>query len=304
MTPQAIRQKIIDTIWSGAGLPTAGVNSVAANITPPLTSVPGNLLRADRASIVMTGNGGAVSKTIDVEFFYPTAATRNGRMAIHVFGHGTPAQFATDTSGHNQLVQQLIAAGYTVGMCYMPDDGSVPAHNSYPEATATLNYLKFFVEAPIRMINYLDPANYSRVCASGKSGGGFTIALLDAIDTRIHRAAAVAGSMPMMFVRGTDGNPDGTDFEQNLPSIQFVDFHDLYVLGCHPGRRHLQILNTGDPSIGSYKSVGQRGYSWHKQVAAKASEFGGIYRLQWDLLNAHDISAASRAAIINFYDEA
>jgi hypothetical protein len=106
---------------------------------------------------------------------------------------------------------------------------------------ATGSPLKYFVNPALVGLNYaLSQRSYDKIAAVGISGGGWTTTVLAAIEPRIQRSYAVAGSVPMAY-RATD--PEG-DWEQyNLP----MDYSDLYAMGvAEAGRKAFLFYNGKD----------------------------------------------------------
>ena len=64
----------------------------------------------------------------------------------------------------------------------------------------------FFVEPPVRVINYLESNyNFDSYYIVGISGGGWVTTLVPAIDDRINQSFSIAGSYPM-FLRSEPKN--------------------------------------------------------------------------------------------------
>jgi hypothetical protein len=298
MNATDLRAALIAEIWSGDGLPSSGWTSTSADVSSPLSSNSSNLDQTDSYSMVMNDGGSAPEKTVAGYVFYPL--TGNNRLVLWHNGHGT----LLTTGGKQELINALVDEGYTVATANMPDTTSdngstgVAAHNTYT-ATASLNYLRFFIETPIRLINQL-VSGYAKIYMAGVSGGGWTTHLTSAIDPRIEKSAPIAGSLPL-FYKADSGST--RDWEQWLPRIfpALCDYHDLYVLACQPGRHQLHILNTEDTSVFPIRRFHERGINFERAVSAKAQEYGGSYELYWDINSEHSVSAASRARIIAFF---
>lgn len=296
-TPTELRAAIIDEIWSGDGFPTAGWTSTVADVASPLSSDSTNLSQVDSYVMTMNDGGSPPEKTINGHVFWPTTA--NGNLVVYNTGHS-----GSTVAGQYELINALIDEGYVVALTHMPDAGgsAITLHNAYT-ATASLNYLRFFVECPIRLMNQLDETNYTRICMSGISGGGWITHMVSAIDTRIHRSAPVAGSLPLLYRADSDST---RDWEQWLPRLfpSLCDYHDLYVLACQPNRRQLHILNTGDTTVFPLHRFHERELDYTRPTMAKAQEYGGSYELYWDLNNEHTISANARSKIVTFFGAA
>lgn len=292
----ATRAQIIAEIWSGNGFPAAGATAVATGVSSPLSSDSDNLASVDAYTIVMTNNAGTEIETNTTTVWHPTSD--NGRLAIYATGH--TASFNVANSGHGETIRALIDAGYTVIGVHMPfasaSNGaqSVSNHNSLPARTASLNYLRFFVEPAIRSINQIDASAFSRVCFAGLSGGGWQSALLAAIDTRIDRAVGVAGSLPLVITEGS------RDWEQLLPGLNSnlgVDYDDLYLLCCSGDRKYMQVLNTRDSCCFYASQYHNKPYRMQLKTATNDQ-----YDMVFDSSHtSHRISDAMVSQIVAFF---
>jgi hypothetical protein len=110
--------------------------------------------------------------------------------------------------------------------------------------------LQYFLDTPIVALNTFlaqNPAPTS-ITAMGVSGGGWTVTLLAALDTRIGRSVQIAGTLPLPL-RNSHVNEHG-DWEQRLPGLTAgegqLDYLDLYLMGADGGRSQLQINNEFD----------------------------------------------------------
>lgn len=290
------RSSIIAEVWSGNGYPTAGVDATSSDVTDPLNTSASNLLRVDELTINMDDNDGTFVMDNMPHVWYPTVATANGKLAIMHYGHSAdPDNNWNHPSGYAEAINALIEDGYTVAGIQMSGDTS--EHNSYPDATATLNYLKFFVEPVARVINELE-SGFSAVYMTGKSGGGWTTHLVTAIDERIERSVPVAGALPLNIAIGN------RDWEQQLPSIDhLVDYHDLFAMACTSSRTQVQLLNEDDSCCFTLAQYNSAMDPYADDVEAKAIELGGTYSLVWDDTHSeHIISAYGRSVILDTFN--
>lgn len=142
-------------------------------------------------------------------------------------------------------------------------------HNAFavldsPSRTA----LDLFVVPVIAAVDHLTRTGDSQqVTMAGLSGGGWTTSLAAAVDPRISRSMAVAGSTTV-----DTGQPCGLDYEQCLSRLYSqIPMQTIYVLAASgPGRAHAQILNYYDPCCHAYES----GQSWVPQVQASVAAIG------------------------------
>lgn len=290
---------LINEIWSGNGLPTNGATNVATSVTNPLAPyslTPANLLRVDRLTIAMDDNAGNIVETSQPWVFRPTAS--NGKLAIFNCGH-TATVDAFNRGEQGVTIKRLVEAGYTVIAKLMPfagsdSGGTVANHDSLPRPTASLNHLKFFIEPNVRAINELMPEGFTAVVETGLSGGGWTVDLHAAVDERVAASASVAGSLPLYMINVANGP---RDWEQLLPSLG-CDFHDLYVMECSNGRKHLHVLNSQDPSV--FWEAGYRAYT--DFVPAVSSATGGRFGLTIYPNSQHSVSAAAQNDIVSLFN--
>jgi hypothetical protein len=107
---------------------------------------------------------------------------------------------------------------------------------------------RFFLEPIVVGINKFIHSfpDHNDVSMIGLSGGGWTTALMAAIDTRIDLSIPVAGSYPL-YLRGLYQSEG--DAEQNWPALyeETASWLDLYILGAYgPGRRQIQLNSQFD----------------------------------------------------------
>lgn len=298
-----LRTKMISRIWSGNGMPADGADAVTTGVAEILPVTPSNISRIDRYTVNMDDNVSSTIATLEPYLWRPTSP--NGKCVIMVTGHtGTSTAWAAGNQG--TLVKELVEANYTVCGMYMPffDANAlttVANHNARAAIpTATLNDMKFFVEAPIRMINELD-GEFSTFYMTGISGGGFTTAIVPAIDTRIGRSSQLAGSLPLYRHNISGTGP--RDYEQFLPSLYtFMDFQDLYVMCASDGRRHRHALNSADPS--SFPNSDYAAMTDFTAAVSAAITGGGTYTFVVDTNTSHNFSTTERAAILSFFNAA
>ena len=263
------RFTLVNEIWSNNGLPTSGVDNISYGVTTPLSSPPTNLASIDRYTINMDDNEG--SFVMASQPWIIKSSVPNGKLALVHQGHTA----SLDSIGVGDTIRALVDDGFDVVAFLMPDDGDVPSHDAYPSPTATLNYLKFFIEPVVRVINQLR-SSYSDVYMTGLSGGGWTTHLSAAVDARISKSVAVAGSLPLAAVVTRD-------WEQYLPGLTVVtDYPDLYVMAADKnGRTHVQLLNENDSCCFSLTDYGE-GPDYDASVTAQVAALGGTYDLIWD----------------------
>ena len=297
--PRAI---LISNIWSGNGLPVAGADVVSNNVpTPNLNgAMPTNLLRSDSYTFVLRNNSGIPVWTNIVYSFIPT--NTGTRLVIYHAGHDgyiptyytQPDYQNTSGLGYNSgdLVRKLVENGYTVVGVAMPF--LQQGHSGYiPTPNGTINYLRFFVEPCIRIINQFPKS--TKVFMTGISGGGWTTTLVSAIDIRILVSAPTAGSLPLYIV------PEPRDWEQFLPGLS-IDYTNLYVMAAdRPGRVQTQFLNSNDGCcFAGVDALANVDYT--VSTIAQAASYGGTWSryitVNW--LHSYDIDIQTN--IINLFN--
>jgi hypothetical protein len=292
----ATRQQIIDEIWSGGGFPAAGATSVETGVASPLNSQSANLASVDLLTIEMRDNANNLIETNTPTVWRPTTA--NSKLAIYATGHTA----AFNLGGHDDMIRALTTEGYVVIGVHMPfasttNGGvSVGNHNALPARTASLNYLRFFVEPAIRAMNEIDASSFDAVHMTGLSGGGWQCPLLAAIDPRVQIAVGVAGSLPLSV---TESSRDWEQFLPGLNSELGVDYPELYDLACSDGRKHYQVINTRDSCCFRATQYDAKPYRW--QVKSRNARGFNVF---FDSTHTgHVISAAGRAKILELFDQ-
>lgn len=283
-----MRERATAEIWSGKGLPTGGVHAIERGVASPLTSLkPYNLARVDRLTIDM-------GITASMPWVFRPKQS-NGRAAIYHAGHGANFTSVIGSNGREELMADLVNAGYTLVGMIMPWDGSLEAHRALPAPTAELNHLRFFIEPVVRAINHMTSEGFDGVFMVGFSGGGWTVTLAAAIDTRIKVSATIAGSLPLYMAHERD-------WEQELPGLaDFLDYTDLHVMGVDGGREQLQILNSHD--LCCFKRSTYRDYlPYEFDVTYAARRAGGKWSLMWAEQYMHSIGIDSRAAVFQLFE--
>jgi hypothetical protein len=175
----------------------------------------------------------------------------NGRVVIMNMGHQYTA-FWPSFGDTLPMMVALLAHGFSIYAMNMPDEGNSSAHDDL-FATYGNAAMQYFLEPAVQAMNYWEEhRTFSQVDFVGISGGGWTGAVLQALDTRVKTSILVSGSLP-----GTqfccDSFPlsqlrNRGDAEQNwAPFYSIAGYVDLYLMGANgPGRVQLQILNVKD----------------------------------------------------------
>lgn len=302
MSIQSLRQLAIDEIWSGNGFPSSGADTVTEDVVNPLNagSTPSNLERTDKLEFECRDNSsnllsvsGAFTGVVYSWVWYPDAP--DGRLILWHFGHSTDVNAV---SNGNLVIKELVEDGATVVGCIMPGiTADISEHNQFPDASESLNYLRVFVECPIRSINHLLD-NFDSVYMAGHSGGGWTVSLTAAIDTRIERSWHNASVSTLAM------SEPSRDWEQFLPGLSdFLDYQDLFLMGSDNGRKQRQTRNANDNCCFNRNTYNTSGaVPYHKPVKSKALEVGCDWDMNWDYTGGHEVTAATRSLIVSFFE--
>jgi pimeloyl-ACP methyl ester carboxylesterase len=235
------RSTLITQAWGTSTLPTTQP-TVTAGISNPFPSF--NVSRVDQYVASMS-NGQTNTSNL-----YIANSPNNGRVVILNPGHQNTCDWTAFSSGYRistntGVLQGLLAAGYSVFAFNMPNCGNTAAHgvlfSSYGNTA-----MSYFFEPAVQAMNYWDANNsFSRYDMVGLSGGGWTTAILPALDLRIKISIPVAGSWPgMQFIDGC-ANSDEEQCWSNWYTV--AGYIDLYIMASYgPNRRQFQILNFSD----------------------------------------------------------
>jgi hypothetical protein len=311
------RRALIDYIWGPAGWPT---NRVPADVQPGFTNETydslyneeGNLSHIDLYTVKMAY--GLESK---VYHFHPIHG--NGRLFIYHAGHNWRGFIGDDVDGNNQgqnpglVIPALLKEGFSVLAFDMPIYTSYPLPRvSLPWTTEIMtidshplifSYLErpfsFFFEPVVVALNYVqDNYDYKSVYMTGFSGGGWMSSLYPALDPRIERSYAVAGSEPNYLRIGYEGLGDAEQDDNGFYRIaNYKEFYTMSALGLN--RLQLQILNRYDACC----HYGDRYTNWVDEVKSKVQQLGaGRYDFYSDTTHHdHKISTNALAVILNSF---
>lgn len=243
------RYEIINYIWKSDELPNDYPTSIESNFVDIRYSELENLKTIEKINIEMKNNVNSI-----VYLFLPEDS--NGKLFIYHQGH------AGDFIHGKETIQKLLISGFSVAAFSMPLEGmnSQPIieldnigqvkffkHNQLvlleEENFSTLSY--FF--SPINStLNYLsDNYAFSDYYMVGISGGGWTSTVYPALDTRISKSFAIAGSTPLSLRIVID---DVGDYEQFHPGLfSITNYFQIYIMNSYgEGREFVQIFNKYD----------------------------------------------------------
>ncbi|WP_377846976.1 hypothetical protein [Bosea sp. UC22_33] len=225
--------------------------------------------------------------------FMPTKyrQSRRGKGAMIVAaGHG----HVGSEPPYQASIRHLVARGYEVWTVDMPLSGrnagpvvvsdpivgtvQIRNHDELQVlSTPEFNPLRIFLDPIAAIVDELASRGITNVGMLGLSGGGWTVTLYSALDTRIVAAYSVAGTMPHYARPWSPPNNAIGDWEQReIPSLG-VDYLDLYVLASQ-GARFVNIHNVRDDCcFGGYVAD-----HYSEAVANVVEHIGGRYDAVFD----------------------
>lgn len=246
---QQKRQELIRYVWKKDLMSSELPMSIISNYNDSEFSDLKNLERIEKIEISMDKGVNSI-----VYHFIPKSS--NQKLIIYHQGHEGSFVLGKKT------IDYFLENNYSVLALSMPLIGQ----NNKPIVDTDFGKLqllshKYFelLESPsfTPMIYFLEPINislnyleknyeYNEYNSMGISGGGWTVTVYSAIDPRISKTFAVAGSVPF-FQRTTDDNIG--DYEQiNSDFYRIADYLDLYTMSAvGENRKFVQIFNKYDP---------------------------------------------------------
>lgn len=151
--------------------------------------------------------------------------------------------------------------------------------------------LKYFMGPVLATLNYaLSQRSYDVIGAVGISGGGWATTMLAAIDPRIQRSYAVAGSVPMAY-RAAD--PEG-DWEQYNVPFGYLDLYAMSV--AETGRKSFLFYNGKDPCCFQEAAVTPWAGHLTEALTGFPGEFGAYLLYS---ASTHEIQPQVRDFILN-----
>ncbi|MCX6997348.1 MAG: hypothetical protein NTV49_09735, partial [Kiritimatiellaeota bacterium] len=219
---EAKRQELVHFIWAN-GLPRNTLSAVTRNIAAAMFDqyLPGierNLVAAvDKLDADITPYD---FHSISYLLHPLKTNANNGRLVIYHSGH---RRALTDWAGGDDVINRVLAEGFTVLVMDMPVTGFNTGHTIVlPNGAGVVTIAKqgsdahremfqklipalpdgtifrFFLEPIVQGINYFLQAHPgAEVAMVGISGGGWTATLAPAVDIRIKQSFPVAGSYPL-----------------------------------------------------------------------------------------------------------
>lgn len=325
----AQRQTIIDFFWLGtAGVPastTADATSAAYSgtmhgiDTGDLTDVASvTQLRFD----VVDDDDWTWSYYI----YHIKNSSPNGDLMIQHRGHDSEAPASTLAT-----INYWTALGYDVLLCAMPVSDPMPNGDNTIEVghpytagheelfadgliTDTYSAGHLFFESQYRALSHIlaNAGTYgaiSKVCATGLSGGAWTVMWWAAFDTRIDEVYPARGNRDQSskwapFIKSTISNdqeqaPANGDTSNGTQWVNFHDDHslmDLIALAAEGGRKVMITSHIEDSAdLGGWTM-----FAWEQAAIQRAEEMGGEYSLYMNFTSGegtHDWYDTERDAI-------
>jgi pimeloyl-ACP methyl ester carboxylesterase len=285
------RDRLIEFLWKGSGLPTCSPEIEPAGAMADLDPLEHG--RIERATLRMRNGLTATSYLVHPHHPVP------GRFGCFLAGHGN-GRAPRYHQPQLAVMRTMLEHGYLVAAVDMPlqgwnspdidppDDGGVPpadprSHELFSRyERADFSAATYFLDPVVALVNHASAsAPLTDVVTFGFSGGAWTTVLHAAVDPRVTRSIQVAGTWPFFLRPHPAHHPNFGDWEQrreSLPGLyDIAGYLDLYVLGSvGAGRRQLQVLNRFDPSC--FPGVGSRSYAQPVRDAAAALDG------EWDVV--------------------
>lgn len=303
-TANAMRADLIQKVFNAATIsaPNAATYHSTFNPTGTIWATATNVASIEEWRV--TTSRGFVSRLYR---FIPTTyrnPTTGKAGVIVAAGHGEIGTYDPYGIG----IRYLLSVGYEVWTVDMPaspatlnvppvvvDDPVVGVvqirHHDDMQVLKTTNYnpLRVFMEPIAAIVDNMASRGVTNVGMFGLSGGGWTVTLYAALDTRILAAYSVAGSMPIYARSWTAPHNSIGDWEQREIPALGADYTDLYILAAQ-NRRFVNIHNVYDPvCFGGYAAS-----HYTSAINTVMTTVGGSYDAVFDTTaTTHTITAWS-----------
>ena len=243
------REALIHFIWKTESIPSSYPDIIEKNIFDERYSDIDNLKQIDKFTITMKHKVNSI-----VYLFHPKQS--NDHLILYHQGH------AGDFINGKQSIDYFLKNGYYVVAFSMPllgmneqpiieieNLGVVKLFNhdqlQYLESE-NFTSISYFLTPIAYTLNYLDDHyNFKTYSMVGLSGGGWASTIYPAIDTRISKSFAVAGSLPISLRLNAQ---DIGDYEQlHFELYKIANYPELYIMSSYGNdREFVQIFNKYD----------------------------------------------------------
>jgi len=291
------RTDLVNRIFNGNGLPAIAPDTVITNYSGALhiiaTPISG---AATITKYVFTKQDiDGYNWTNVVYRLYSTVP--NGKAILHVQGH-----LGSNAASTKTAVGTMLLAGYDVLFC-APPIASLDNTETNPTITFTdtkghnqllsggldrigYNPLELFFFDKTSILSLVED-DYTDIYGFGHSGGGWTITLLSAMDTRLTKTVCNRGTLSRSFMDSGDlfNNPDyeqgGTLFLQSTCGARlWTLFNDHSYLDlnamCSDNRKMLVQNHINDTNT---NKGGDSGYAWEQTIKDLALSLNGTFDL-------------------------
>jgi dienelactone hydrolase len=279
------RQRLVGAIWGADGYPKSKLpDSVTADVPAPGFKIGGALVRIDRLTVGMEQRIRSI-----LAHFHP--ARPNHRLVL--YHHG----YAGTYRDNRRVIDRLLKEGYAVialnlmgygeNSGFLERPGTAPAHLHF-HLDRIDRPMRYHFEPSVVALNYAERRyTYRSVDMIGFSAGGFTTAVVAALDQRIRRSYPIAGVYPVYLREGQDILTHGPQYYR--PMLDAAGYLDMFVLAVdRRDRRQMQVFNRYDRCC--FNNVKGRLYEAAVQNAATAIN-GGKFEILIDETHAdHKIS--------------
>lgn len=283
------RNEIRTAIFGSSTLPSNATPSASAEVTTG--TIHGLDVDTD-----LTAHGTITSYTwvsngvTNIDYLIE-ADTPNGELIFWSKGHSL--------IDDDVAINTFNTAGYAVVFVAMADtgdagddsDNTVSGGPWTPSGTNNHNEmaglgasgLQYMLFDKIMMLNYIEAnLSYTNYYVGGVSGGGWTAAMLMALDTRFEKGFCDRGAKPAYF-RPSAGdweqgpNMDGSMQASDAGIVSFFNEHTWFqIFALASQNRFFKIITHVNDSVG----LGGNSFLWwESEMQAKATELGGTYEL-------------------------
>ena len=237
------RQRLTAAIWGTGGYPLGRLpGAITRDVDEPGFKHGAAIARIDRVEVDMGNDIRSI-----FAHFHP--ARPNGGLVVYHHGY---AGTYTDNA---RVIDRLVAEGYAVMalnlMAYGDNTGALkvadgPDLNLHFDLDKIDRPMRYHFEPVVRALNYAEQSyDYRSIDMMGFSAGGFTTAVVAALDPRIRRSYPIAGVYPIYLRDGQDVLANGPPYYK--PMLDAANYLDMFVLGVDSReRRQMQIFNRFD----------------------------------------------------------